>query len=189
MQHVRSHEITLSDGGVVLRPLTESDWGFLEEINNDPEVLYYAEGDEVASRSVDEVQAIYRHVSQSAYCFVVESEGAPVGDCWLQELNLDRLRSRFPDLDCRRIDIQLMRRSWGRGIGTASLRLLLAFAFEAERADAVFGCDVADYNGRSRHLFERQGFEIIGANAQGGGSKALTTYDFVRFRSGLTARR
>jgi RimJ/RimL family protein N-acetyltransferase len=179
---IRSHEVTLTKGGVVLRPMSEADWPLLMAVNNDPEVLFYSEGDDVASRPLDEVQAIYRHVSQSAFCFVIESDGAPVGDCWLQVLNLERLRSRFPNLDARRIDIELLRGAWGRGIGGASVRLLTAFAFGVQRADVVFGCDVADYNDRSRRLFEREGFKVVGVNEQPAGEKATITYDFARFR-------
>jgi RimJ/RimL family protein N-acetyltransferase len=97
-------------------------------------------------------------------------------------MNLDRLRLRFPDLDCRRIDIEMARRFWGRGIGAASLRLLIAFAFEVKRVDVLFGCDVADYNDRSRRLFERERFEVVGRNPQPEGQKASMTYDFARFR-------
>jgi RimJ/RimL family protein N-acetyltransferase len=181
-QEIRLHDVVLSDGRVTLRPMTESDWPMLMAVNNDPEVLYYSEGDDVASRPLEEVQAIYRHVSQAAFCFMIEADGAPVGDCWLQQMNLDRLRLRFPDLDCRRIDIELARRCWGRGIGAASLRLLIAFAFEVERADVLFGCDVADYNDTSRRLFERQRFKVVGRNPQPEGRKAGMTYDFARFR-------
>lgn len=180
---LRTHTITLSDGPIALRPLTEADWGILMRWCDDPEVLFYAEGDGVASRSLGEVQAIYRQVSQSAWCFVVERDGAPVGDCWLQAMNLERLRSRFPGLDCRRIDLELARECWGQGVGGACVRLLTAFAFGDEGADAVFGCDVADYNARSRRLFEREGFSVCGTTAQPPGAKAEVAYDFVRFRS------
>ena len=182
-QQIRPHDVMLSEGRVVLRPMTEADWPLLMMLNNDPEVLYYAEGDDVASRSLDEVQAIYRHVSQAAFCFVIEHDGAAVGDCWLQQLNLERLRERFPGLDCRRIDLEIEPASWGLGIGGAALRLLVEFAFGREGADAVFACDVADYNGASRRLFERAGFTLFAATDQPPGAKARFTYDLVRLRA------
>jgi RimJ/RimL family protein N-acetyltransferase len=177
---LRAHDTILAR--VRLRPLAEADWPILMRWCADPEVLYYSEGDDVSSRSLDEIQAIYRHVSQTALCFVVEHDGAPVGDCWLQLMNLERLLARFAGLDCRRIDLQLAREAWGQGVGEACVRLLTAFAFDVEGADAVFGCDVADYNARSRRLFEREGFTVIGAAAQPPGAKAQVTCDFVRFR-------
>jgi hypothetical protein len=38
---------------------------------------------------MDETQAIYRGVSQSAFCFIIELEEKAIGECWLQEMNLD----------------------------------------------------------------------------------------------------
>ena len=163
----------------MLRPMTEADWPLLMALNNDPEVLYYAEGDDVAPRSLGEVQAIYQHVSQAAFCFVIEHDGAGVGDCWLQLLNLERLRARFPGLDSRRIDLEIERAAWGQGIGGAVVRLLVEFAFGRERADAVFACDVADYNAASRRIFERAGFTVCAATDQPPGAKARVAYDLV----------
>ena len=178
LQQIRPHDLILREGGVVLRPMTEHDWPLLA-LNNDPEVLYYAEGDDVAPRSLDEVQAIYRHVSQTAFCFVIEHDGAAVGDCWLQQLNLERLRARFPGLDCRRIDLEIETASWGQGIGGAVVRLLVGLAFGREGADAVFACDIADYNGASRQVFEREGFTLCAATNQPPSAKARVAYDLV----------
>jgi hypothetical protein len=85
--------------------MTEDDWDLLLEWNSDADVLYFAEGDHVTSRSRPEVQAIYRHTSQSAYCFIAEAEGRAVGECWLQHMNLPRILARYPEADCRRIDL------------------------------------------------------------------------------------
>jgi RimJ/RimL family protein N-acetyltransferase len=99
-------------------------------------------------------------------------------------MNLERLRAGFPDLDCRRIDLEIASTSWGRGIGGSAVRLMVGLAFDREGADAVFGCDVADYNVRSRRMFEREGFRLCGTTDQPPGSKAHVTSDFVRLRDG-----
>jgi RimJ/RimL family protein N-acetyltransferase len=104
---LRLHTITLKQEALVLRPLTEDDWDILLQWNSDPEVLYYAEGDDVTSRSLEEVQAIYRFVSQTAFCFIIEYAGQPIGECWLQALNLYRLLREYPKVDCRRIDLMM----------------------------------------------------------------------------------
>ena len=182
MDELRAHSVRLADGAVVLRPLTEQDWDLLMAWNSDPEVFYFADWDAVAPRSLDEVKAIYRQVSRVAYCFIIERDGVPVGDCWLQQMNLDRLRARFPGLDCRRIDLQLARDAWGQGLGGACVRLLTAFAFDRDGADAVFGCDIASDNSRSLRLFEREGFSLVATNPQPSGVKSAATYDLARFR-------
>jgi RimJ/RimL family protein N-acetyltransferase len=111
---LRLHTFTLKQESLVLRPLTEDDWNILLQWNSDPEVLYYAEGDDVTSRSLEEIQAIYRTVSQSAFCFIIEYEQQPIGECWLQNLYLDRLLHAHPNTDCRRIDLMIGNKQlWG----------------------------------------------------------------------------
>lgn len=85
---LQEHQVTLRGRRVVLRPMTEQDWDVLLRWNSDPEVLYYAEGDDIRSHTLEQVQAIYRSVSRRALCFIIEVEGTPIGECWLQEVNL-----------------------------------------------------------------------------------------------------
>ena len=99
---IRVHEVLLTGDRVVLRPMTESDWDVLLRWCSDPEVLWFSEGDDVTSRPLDDVQMIYRRVSQSAYCFIIEVDGQPIGECWLQAMNLERVLSRYRGQDCRR---------------------------------------------------------------------------------------
>jgi len=183
VERLRSHSVTLRDEGVVLRPMNEGDWNVLLRWNNDPEVLYFAEGDDVAGRGLEEIQGMYRRVSQDAFCFIVESDGAPVGECWLQRMNLERILRKRPGLDLRRIDLMIGEKAlWGRGIGTRAVRLLTRFGFEEERADAIFACDVADYNPRSLRAFQRVGFEVCETTPQPPGAKARHCHDLMLTR-------
>jgi RimJ/RimL family protein N-acetyltransferase len=178
---LRPHAITLHGDRVTLRPLTEDDWDLLLAWNSDPEVLYYAEGDDVGAYTLVEVQAIYRTVSQTAFCFIIEVGGVPIGEGWLQAMNLSRILDRYPDADCRRIDLVIGEKAyWGRGLGTDVIRLLSAFAFEDQGADLVFGCDVADYNAASFRAFEKAGFSVAARITQPRGKKARVCYDLVR---------
>jgi len=188
VDRLQAHEVALlgrtAEGiEVRLRPMTEGDWDLLLAWNNDPEVLYYAEGDEVVSRPLAEVQALYREVSQSAFCFIIEAGERPVGECWLQEMNLGRILGRYVGLDARRIDLMIGDQAWwGRGVGTAAIRLLTAFGFEEQGADMIWACDVADYNPRSRRAFERVGYRLAAEIPQPEGAKARWTYDLVMWR-------
>ncbi|HZO89617.1 MAG TPA: GNAT family N-acetyltransferase [Chthonomonadaceae bacterium] len=107
MDRLRTHNIVLTGDRVVLRPMREDDWDILLRWNNDPDVLYCSESDTVGVRSLDEIQCLYRGVSQHAFCFIIEVDGAPIGECWLQEMNLPRVLERLPGLDLRRIDIMI----------------------------------------------------------------------------------
>jgi RimJ/RimL family protein N-acetyltransferase len=192
---LKIHDIVLTGHtrtgvAVRLRPMTEADWGILLKWNNDPEVLYYAEGEYVTSRPLEEVQELYCAVCAHAFCFMIEVEGQPVGECWLQEMNLDRILNQYPSEDCRRMDLMIGEKDhWGRGIGTETIRLLTEFGFEHEDVDRVFACDVADYNVRSRKAFQRVGYEIVAMIKQEPGNKARYCYDLALTREAFEQER
>jgi aminoglycoside 6'-N-acetyltransferase len=177
---LREHNVTLRGKTVVLRPMTEGDWDILLKWNSDPEVLYFCEGDDVASYSVEMVQRMYRGVSQSAFCFIVEVDGSSVGECWLQRMNLARILEKHPGKDCRRIDLMIGEKElWGRGLGTDVIHTLTKFGFEGENASLIFGCDIADDNPRSLRAFQRVGYEIDARIREPSGGKARYVYDVV----------
>ena len=175
-----THQITLHGSRIRLRPLTEADWPDLFRWNSDPEVLYFSEGDQVQAYTLPEVQAIYRSVSQSALCFIIESGGRPVGECWLQRMNLERILREYPGQDLRRIDLLIGEKTlWGQGLGTEAIRLLTGLAFDQENADYVFAVDVADFNMRSRRAFEKNDYRLVARNLQPAGAKFNCTLDFL----------
>ena len=102
-----------------------ADWGLLVKWNSDPEVLYFSDGNDVDSYSLEEVQVIYRGISQNAFMFIIEYGGRAIGECWLQEMNLPRILERYADKDCRRIDLVIgEKKLWGKGLGMETIRLL-----------------------------------------------------------------
>ncbi len=177
------HDVRLVGPPVVLRPMSESDWDVILAWNNDPDVLCFSDGDDVRSRTLDEVQRIYRSVCSHAFCFIIEYEDRPIGECWLQEMNLQTIVERHPGLDLRRIDIAIGEpQLWGRGLGTEAVRLLVDLGFERENCDAIYACSVADTNPRSRRMFKRLGFVVDTVNPLPTSSKAATEYDLVLTR-------
>lgn len=191
MGKLEEHKITLrgktaQGKSIELRPMTEGDWNILTRWNNDPDVLYYAEGDDVTSRKLEEVQHIYRSVSHQAFCFIIELDQKPVGEGWLQRMNLKRILQRYPGLDCRRIDLTIGEKEyWGKGVGTETIRLLTEFGFSEQGADMIFGCDIADYNLRSLRAFQKVGYEIVAKIEQPAGRKANYVQDVALAREGF----
>jgi RimJ/RimL family protein N-acetyltransferase len=180
VKRLRQHQIILRGERVLLRPLTEGDWPAILKWNNDPQVLHFVEGDEVSGYSLEEVQQIYRSVCQNAFCFIIELEGQPIGECWLQPMNLERVLDRYPGRDCRRIELVIGERTfWGQGLGTEVIRLLVALGFKQERADLIFGCDVAEDNRASLRAFQKAGFQVPASLPQAPGSKVRHRYDLV----------
>ena len=175
---LRTHDVTLRSGAVTLRPLTEGDWGLVLGWWNDAEIAYFSDSNE-GGYSLAQVQGIVRGISRTAFCFVIEFEGRPVGECWLQEMNVERVLRRYPGLDCRRFDIEIEKDYWGRGIGSTSIGLLVEFGFETEAAHAVFAMDVAGDNPGSRRAFEKAGFELYDTVEQPAGARASLSHDLV----------
>lgn len=184
---LREHEIilegrTAKGARIRLRPMGEDDWDILLKWNSDPEVLYFSEGEDVSSRSLEEIQGIYRGVSRDAFCFTIELEGKPVGECWLQRMNLARILGKYPGLDLRRIDLMIGEKGhWGQGIGTETIRLLTEFGFMREGAEMILGL-VGDYNARSQAAFRKVGYELAGAFREKPGHKATYELELVMTR-------
>ena len=186
MDKIQLHNIilkgkTAGGGSVVLRPMTENDWDILFKWNQDPEVLYYSDTGFETSYTMEFTQSIYRGTSKSAFIFVIEYNGKPIGECWLQRMNLAWILEKFPDKDCRRIDLMIGEKDhWGKGIGTVVVKLLSDFGFKREKADMIFGCHIANYNARSLKVFEKEGFRILRKKKLPPGGKAKFEYYMIK---------
>lgn len=177
---LKEHDVILRGDRIVLRPMTEDDWDILLKWNSSPEVLYFCEGDDIISWELEPMQEMYRGVSQKAFCFIIEFEGHPVGECWLQRMNLDRILTKYPGKDIRRIDLMIgEKRLWGQGLGTDVIRTLTRFGFEEQNADMIFGCTIADYNPRSLRAFQKVGYEVGARIEVPPGRKARQEIDMV----------
>ena len=177
---LREHNIILHGSKVALRPMTEYDWDILARWNSDTDVLWFSEGDYVQSYSLEDIQEIYRETSQTSFCFIIEVNKRPIGECWLQKMNIHRILTRYPDKDCRRIDLMIGEKSlWGFGYGTDTIGTLTRFGFEEEEgADMIFGI-VYDYNPRSRRTFEKNGYVEDQRIKQPTGGKARWEYNML----------
>jgi RimJ/RimL family protein N-acetyltransferase len=183
---LRPHNIVLRDRDLILRPMTERDWPLLYRWNRDPEVLWYTDGTREL-KTLAETQHIYRSVSQHAYCFIMKLDGREIGECWLQQMNLERITRLHRESDCRRIDLAIGDARWrGRGVGTRVIGVLTAFAFARERADVVYGI-VGDHNPRSSRAFERNGFRCEHREPEPAGSAARFMLDLAITRSEFEA--
>ena len=168
MSIIKTDDITLygSSGkyGIILHPLCDDHLPLLYKWNADPEVLYWTEGGEDIVRSYDAktVHAIFGGVSQNALCFLIEVDGRPIGECWLQKMNILNVKTMYSEsTDVRRIDMSIGEKAyWGKGIGTALIRMLVDYAFNGGHVD-VLHCFNEDYNPRARRIWEKNGFSLI----------------------------
>ncbi len=167
MSVIRSHDITLYGGSkhnIVLRPLADQYLPLLYKWCADPEVLYWTEGGEDIIRSYDKetVNRIYGKVSQNAFCFLIEANGIPIGECWLQKMNLQNVLSMYGNsVDVRRIDMAIGEKDyWEKGIGSQFIPMLVDFAFNIEHVD-VLHCLSEDYNVRSCRMWDKNWFKLV----------------------------
>ena len=171
MSIIKTHEVTLyggnNDYNVVLKPLSDEHLPLLYKWCADPQVLYWSEGgdaDKDISYDADAVHQIYGGVSQDALCFLVEVEveGVPIGECWLQKMNIPEVKAMYAhSLDVRRIDMSIGEKAyWNKGLGTTFIGMLVDFAFYGEGVD-VLHCFCEDYNVRSCRIWEKHGFARI----------------------------
>ncbi len=171
-----THDITLYDNcgtqPLTLKPLADEHLPLLYRWCADEEVMRFAdEGGTVCD--AETVRTLYGRASQAAHCFLIEADGVPVGECWLQRMDIPSVKAMYPaGIDVRRIDICIGEKAyWGKGIGTAAVNLLIKFAFERERAD-VLHCLCVEDNVPSCRLWEKCGFSLIDREGMKRGLKA-----------------
>ena len=167
MSIINTHDVTLygstGEHDIILRPLCDEHLPFLYKWSADPELLYWTESgveaDIEQGYDAETVHAIYGSVSQNALCFLIEVDEVPVGECWLQKMNIDNVKAMYPEnADVRRIDMSIGEKTmWGKGIGTAFIDMLVDYAFNGEYVE-ILHCICDDYNIRSRRVFEKNGF-------------------------------
>ncbi|NKB72161.1 MAG: GNAT family N-acetyltransferase [Candidatus Latescibacteria bacterium] len=175
---LKIHTIHLDTPRLHLRPMDTGDWATLLRWNQDPEVVYFADGSDTQTYNLEQIKRIYGGVSQTAFCFIAEFDGQPLAEAWLQQMNLPRILATHAGLDCRRIDLAIgEKQHWNKGLGPEIIRALVDFGFNVQKADRIFGCEIADYNPRSRAAFAKVGFRQVAKIVQPAAAKAHFAYD------------
>lgn len=167
MPIIKTHDITLygrcDTYNIVLKPLCDEYLPLLYKWNSDLEVLYWMEGADVSEPYGKEtVHQIYGEDKEKCLYFLIEVDGAAIGECWLQKMNMPAVIAMYPhNTDIRRIDMSIgEKKYWNRGIGTQLIRMLVDFAFNGEHVD-VLHCFCNDYNKRSQRVLEKNGFSLV----------------------------
>ena len=180
MSIIKPHHRTLygqaGEYDIALSPLCDEHLPLLYQWNADPEVVYWSDGPTAQASDEETVRQIYRAASGCGYCFLVEANGIPIGECLLCEVNVKSVAEKYPEYldivqtvtkkypqhpDIRRIDTLIGEKEyWGRGIGSAFVRMLVDFAFTEEKTDMLY-CFAGVHNPRSIKAFTKNGFEVV----------------------------
>ncbi len=180
---LNEHKIVLKGDKVVLRPMTEYDWDIIWKWNYNPNTLYFSEGRNLINYSPEQIQETYRDISKDAFCFIIEVDTNPIGDCWLQKMNIERILRAHPVMRCRRIDliigdIEFLNPAFSIDV----IRTLTKFGFKEEGADIIFGCEIPDYSRHSLKAFQKVGYQIYEKVRQSPGKKSKYVYDVILMR-------
>ncbi len=164
MEIIKSHHTTLTlevgQWRIQLLPMTDAHLPLLYEWNQRTNVLYWCEGDDIAVNAPGDVDSIYGSISKKAVMFIIAVNDLPVGECWLQEMNLPGLVKKHPQKNVRRIDMTIYEEAyWGRGLGAAINAMLLRYAFENSKTDLIYAI-TEDYNIRAQKCLVKSGFSL-----------------------------
>lgn len=94
MQVITTHTTKLTGvtktGRFVLKPLTDDALPSLYRWNANRDLLYWTEGrkSDIEPHDEETVREIYGSVSKEGHCFLIEVQGSPIGECWLQRMNI-----------------------------------------------------------------------------------------------------
>ena len=189
MSIIKTHEINLygksKNHYIRLKPLNDEHLPLLYKWNADPEVTYWCEGnDSDEGNNEQTVHDIYGYVSQIAYCFLLEVDREPIGECWLEEMNIQEVIDMYPNLNIKRIDMMIGEKNWwGKGIGSALVGILTDYAFEHDNVDILHIPCVFDYNIRSQKTFLRNGYKFLKAVDVENNKKMKQEYHYVLAKS------
>lgn len=166
----------IKDKTLELVPLLDEHFSYLYKWNNDPEVVYWSDYGNFEICTEDDVRGIYSYVSEKAFCFLMVLDGKPIGDCWVQEMNLPHLKEKHHNKNVYRIDMTIGEKDlWGNGIGTVAVKRLCDFAFGEINADIMY-LIFCDYNERSKKVATKLGFVEDGKEIIKNSDKAMVEY-------------
>ncbi len=192
---LREHQVTLQGNKVVLRPMTEYDWDIVWRWNYNHNTLYFSGGRNFIEYSPERIQAMYRRISEDAFCFIIDvpasqltskqlvdsdTDSKPIGDCWLRKIDIERILVAHPVRRCRCIDLIIGETDFMKSVFSIDIiSTLTQFGFEKEGAEIMFGCEIPDYNRQSLRAFQKSGYQIYNKVKQPAGNKSRYVYDVI----------
>ena len=90
--------------------------------------------------------------------FIILVDDMPVGECWLQDMNIPAILEKHPNKNIRRIDMTIFEESfWNKGLGKSINTMLLDLGFNMYDSDIIYAI-TEDYNLRAQKCLLKSGF-------------------------------
>jgi len=176
---IKQHTLCLRGKKTLLRPFTDEDIHIALPWNQDAEVLYYAEANEVTSHTLEEIKEIYQSMSQQGYLFIIEAEdGKPIGEVCLQWMNMERANVKQGE-KVMRVPIMIGEKSyWGKGYGKDVVSTLMRYAFMELNIDRFCAMGVSSFNERALGMFTSLGLREV-RRLKGEGRRGKAQFDEI----------
>ena len=150
-------DVVLTTDRLTLRPWRESDLHDFYE---------YASVDGVGQmagwnphRNVEESKTILSHFIEGKHVFALEHNGKVVGSLGIEQY----CEENYPELDTlqgREIGYVLSKAYWGQGLMAEAVKAVIAYLFDEVGLDFII-VGHFDWNGQSRRVIEKCGFQYI----------------------------
>lgn len=162
--HIKPHTVTLDreikEDALTLIPLCDVHFPFLVKWNQDREVIRWVETDPSKELTEEEIKSIYITASKDSLCFLIVYQNQPIGECWLQPMNITKVINRHPGTAVGRIDLMIGENDFqNAGIGTMVVEMLTEYASDSKMYEVLYGFMRAD-NMRSRSVFRKNGYKL-----------------------------
>lgn len=148
--------MNLVDGDVTLRAIERSDNMILKDLLNDPETERDVGGWSfpVSIEGQDRwFEYITNEKNPNCFRYAIDKDGTCVG------------MAGFHDIDYKnssaQVDIKMLKTYRGQGIGTTSMKLLMAYAFDELNLHCLLA-EILEDNAASRKMHEKAGFTLDG---------------------------
>lgn len=163
-EQIKEHTVTLNktlnENALTLLPLCDVHLPFLIKWNQNPEIIRWVETDPARKLTEEEIRNIYAGASKNSLCFLIVYQNQPVGECWLQPVDILEVLEQNPGMSAGRIDLMIGEEAFqNAGIGTAVVAMLTEYAFANRMYEILYGFTRAD-NMRSRMIFRKNGYQL-----------------------------
>ena len=138
------------EGKVLIRSIEMNDAFTLMEMNNDPQISKFVVGSPRKVNIDDQMQWMKRLKNEkNTVRFMIDYEDRPVGTIIISDISGNNQTANM--------NIKLLPASWGKGVGTSSIKLTLEYCFVKMDMECITA-HVLSYNKASLALFTKSGF-------------------------------
>lgn len=151
---------------LILRPFTQADADdYYAEVQSDPVVMQFLVGRAPRTREqvpgrIDFITGHYRDHGFGIWAVTDKATGAFMGQCGLNTIPASDMPDGLPGVE---IAYALGQRWWGHGYATEGVRAALAWGFDVQGLETIWGVAYPE-NTASRRVMTKAGMTLLGVD-------------------------